>query len=289
MLELVQATVNGIMVGGVYAIVSVGLTLVFGVMDIVNFAQADFLMWGMFIAYFLAQAVGVHPVLTSVICLVVVFVIGALMQRWLVQPVLKAPVVSQIFLTVGLSFILQSTAQMLFGPNFRSVTTPYQTTVVSLGPVQVSVPYLLAFSVSALIAALLWLLLEHTDLGRAIRATAQNRTAAVLVGIHPERTYAVAFGLGTGLAAAAGAVILPYAYVFPTVGQQYGLVMFTVVVLGGMGSVPGALIGGLVVGIIHSLSAVFLPTQLQNLMVFAVFILTLMLRPAGLMGRLSTG
>ncbi len=282
---LLQAMINGILIGGVYALISVGLTLVFGVMDIVNFAQAEFLMLGMYIAYFLFQVAGIDPILSSLIVFAVVFLIGSLVQKGLIQWVLNAPMVSQIFLTVGLTMVLVSTTQLLFGATFRSVTTPYQMSALHIGNLQFSVPYLIAFGVSITIYLLLWLFLERTDLGRSMRATAQNRTAAILVGINDKRMYVLAFGLGTGLAAIAGAVILPYAYVFPTVGHQYALIMFTGVVLGGFGSVPGALLGGLLVGIIQSVSSVYLPTQLQNLVVFIVFIMTLVYRPAGLLGK----
>ncbi|WP_238121003.1 MULTISPECIES: branched-chain amino acid ABC transporter permease [unclassified Xanthobacter] len=282
--QILQAIVNGILIGGVYAVLAVGLALVFGVMEIVNFAQSEFVMLGMYIAYAVFAAVGLDPIAAVPIVFLAVFAFGAAVQRLLIQPVLRAPMVSQIFLTVGLSFVLVAGAQLLFGATFLSVVTPYQTAALTFGGLQVSVPYLLAFLASAVMAALLWAFLERTDMGRAMRATSQNRTAAQLMGINPTRIYMIAFGLGTGLAGVAGAVILPYAYVFPTVGHNYSLVMFTVVTLGGLGSVSGAVVGGLVVGVIHAVSAVFLPTQLQNVVVFAIFLATLLFRPSGLLG-----
>lgn len=283
--QVLQAIINGLLIGGVYAVVSIGLALVFGVMDIVNFAQAEFLMVGMYLSYLLLSYFGIDPIVGAPLVLVGTACLGALVQRLLIQPVLKAPMVSQIFLTVGLSVVLVSSAQLLFGANFLSAKTSYQTEAVRLGGIALSVPYLFAFAASALVTLLLWLVLERTDLGRAMRATAQNRTAAILMGIDPNRMFVLAFAIGTGLAGFAGAVILPYAYVYPTIGHQYALIMFTVVVLGGLGSVPGAIVGGLAIGIIHSTSAVFLPIQLQNLVVFIIFITTLMLRPSGLFGR----
>ncbi|MGR7997814.1 branched-chain amino acid ABC transporter permease [Xanthobacter sp. ZOL 2024] len=282
--QILQAIVNGILIGGVYAVLAVGLALVFGVMEIVNFAQSEFVMLGMYVAYAVFAAVGLDPIAAVPIVFLAVFAFGAAVQRLLIQPVLRAPMVSQIFLTVGLSFVLVAGAQLLFGATFLSVVTPYQTAALTFGGLQVSVPYLLAFLASAVMAALLWAFLERTDMGRAMRATSQNRTAAQLMGINPTRIYMIAFGLGTGLAGVAGAVILPYAYVFPTVGHNYSLVMFTVVTLGGLGSVSGAVVGGLVVGVIHAVSAVFLPTQLQNVVVFAIFLATLLFRPSGLLG-----
>jgi branched-chain amino acid transport system permease protein len=282
---LAQALLNGILIGGVYAIISVGLALVFGVMDIVNFAQADFLMVGMYVAFACKTLLGVDPILAAPLVFLAVFALGAITQRLLVRPILKAPMVNQIFLTVGLSLVLVSVSQLLFGADFRSVTTPYQLSVVRIGALKLSVPYVLAFAASAVLAGGLWLFLERTDFGRMMRATAQNRTAAVLVGIDPDRVHLVAFSLGVGLAGVAGAVILPYAYVFPTIGHNYALIMFTVVVLGGLGSIAGAAVAGVVVGVIHSASAALLPSMLQSFVVYVVFLATLMLRPAGLFKR----
>jgi len=284
-MTILQAIINGILIGGVYALISVGLTLVFGVMDIVNFAQAEFLMVGMYVAFYLYLVAGMDPILASAFVFIVVFFIGAIVQKGLIQHVLKAPMVSQIFLTVGLSMVLISIAQLLFGTTFRSVNTPYQMSALHLGRLQFSVPYLIAFGISLVMFFLLWLFLEKTDVGRSMRATTQNRMAATIVGINDTRMYVLAFGIGTALTGVAGAVILPYAYVFPTISHQYGLTMFTAVILGGFGSVPGALLGGLIVGIIQSMSSVFLATQLQNLVVFIVFITALVYRPAGLLGR----
>ncbi len=282
--QVLQALLNGLLIGGVYAVISVGLTLVFGVMDIINFAQGGFMMLGMYVAFSVTRATGIDPIAASVVAFAVVFVIGWLIQRWLIERVIHAPMISQIFLTVALSMLLVSVAELSFGSDFKSVHTSYQTAAVQLGRINLSVPYLLAFGVSMLITAGLWLLLEYTDIGRAMRATAQNRTAAQLMGLNPKFIYAMAFALGTGLAALGGAVILPYAYVYPTVGHQYALIMFTVVVISGLGSVRGAIIGGFIIGIVHSLSAVFLSSELQNAVIFVVFLGTLMIRPQGLFG-----
>lgn len=286
--QLLQTVLNGLLIGGVYAVISVGLALVFGVMDIINFAQGEFMMLGMYAAYIASRATGVDPILLSLVAFLVVFAIGWLVQRLLIERVLGAPMLSQIFLTVAISLFFVSAAELLFGANFESVHTGYQTAAVHIGRVTLSVPYLLAFGVSTVIALALWLLLTRTDLGRAMRATAQNRVAAELVGLNPRHIYAFAFGLGTGLAALGGAVILPYAYVYPTVGHQYIVIMFTVVILSGLGSILGAIVGGLLIGVINSLSAVFLPTELQNVVLFAVFLGTLAIAPAGLFGARAT-
>jgi len=283
--SLLQALANGILIGGVFAVISVGLALVFGVMDIVNFSQADFLMAGMYLAYALFVGLGIDPVLATPLVMIVMMVFGAVVQRVLIQPVLKAPMVNQIFLTIGISMVLVGGSQLIFGADFRSVKTAYQTSALSLGGLSLSLPYVYAFLVSVVLAGGLWWFLERTDLGRMMRATAQNGMAAQLVGINPRRIYMIAFAVGSGLTGAAGAVILPYAYVYPTIGHNYGLIMFTVVALGGLGSVAGAMAGGLIIGIVYSLGTALLPAVLQNGLVYAIFIGTLMLRPTGIFKR----
>ncbi|MEJ2719290.1 MAG: branched-chain amino acid ABC transporter permease [Deltaproteobacteria bacterium] len=187
--NFLQAILNGILTGGVYAVVSVGLSLVFGIVDLVNFAQPEFLMMGMFVAYFLFIATGIDPIVASPLVFVVVFLFGAFVQRFLIQRVLNAPLVAQIFLTVALAMVMVSAAQLLVGADFRSATTSYTSMAVHAGPFRFSLPQILAFCGSAVMALLLWIFLERTDVGRAIRATAQNRTAATLVGINPYRMY----------------------------------------------------------------------------------------------------
>lgn len=287
MSQLFQAIVDGLLIGGVYGVISVGLSLVFGVLGIVNFAQAEFLMIGMYVAWFAWSWLGLDPLLASVLAAAVGFILGAIVQVTLVRRVMRAPHVAQIFLTVGLLAVLENGALMLFGSTYRSVQTPYQTSALKLGPLFVSVPYLLAFTAAVVVSVGLWWVLARTWLGRAIRATAQNETAARAFGIDTTRIYAVALGIGTGLTAFGGAIILPYATASPAVGTQYVVLMFTVVVLGGLGSVMGALLGGLAVGIIQALSGLVLPIQLQNLAIFVVFIALLAFRPEGLLGKVG--
>ncbi|QCI67325.1 branched-chain amino acid ABC transporter permease [Phreatobacter stygius] len=283
-MALIQAILDGLMIGGVYAVISIGLTLVFGVMGIVNFAQAEFLMLGMFVAYYAWAWLGLDPLLAAPLAFVVVFILGAAMQRLLIRRVLKAPDVAQIFLTVGLLIVLENAALLMFGSGFRSVSTPYQTASLKIGQLFISVPYLLAFVMSVASGLALWLFMRASWFGKAMRATAQDPMAARLMGIDADRMHMLAFGLGVGLTAFGGAVILPYLTASPTVGGQFVVLMFTVVVLGGLGSVAGAVAGGLAVGIIQSVSALAFPIQLQNLVLFVVFIGVLAFRPEGLLG-----
>ncbi|MFG1425233.1 branched-chain amino acid ABC transporter permease [Roseixanthobacter glucoisosaccharinicivorans] len=283
-MAFLQAVIDGLMIGGVYAVISIGLTLVFGVMGIVNFAQAEFLTLGMFVAFFAWKYLGIDPLIGSLISFVVIFGLGVVVQMTIIQRVLNAPPVAQIFVTVGLLIVIENLALIAFGSDFRSVTTSYQTSALRLGPLFISVPYLAAFCMSLLSGLALWLFTNKTWYGRAMRATAQDPMAAHLMGINADRMRQIAFGLGVGMTAFGGAVILPYFTVHPTVGHQFVVLMFTVVVLGGLGSVAGAVVGGLVVGVIQSVSTLFFPIQLQNLVLFLVFITVLAVRPTGLIG-----
>jgi branched-chain amino acid transport system permease protein len=277
-----QALLDGVLVGGVYAVISLGLTLVFGVMGIVNFAHAQFLMIGMFAAWFAWAKLGLDPLLASPLAFAVGFVLAAVLERTMIRRVLKAPPVAQVFLTVGLLIVLENVALLLFGSGYRSVQTGYQTSAWKLGPLFASVPYLAAFALSAVSTAALWLFLRRTWYGRAMRATAQDRMAAALLGIDAERMFQLAFALGAGLTAFGGAVILPYITVSPSVGAQFVVLMFTVVVLGGLGDVGGAVVGGIAVGVVQSISGLVFPIQLQNLVLFLVFLAVLAFRPQGL-------
>ncbi|RIK96182.1 MAG: branched-chain amino acid ABC transporter permease [Proteobacteria bacterium] len=279
-MAVIQAILDGIMIGGVYAVIS----LVFGVMGIINFAQAEFLMLGMFVAYYAWAWLGLDPLIAAPLAFVVVFALGAVVHQLMIRRVLQAPVVAQIFLTVGLLIVLENAALVMFGSSFRSVTTPYQTSALQVGELFVSVPYLAAFLMSVACGVALWLFMRASWFGRAMRATAQDPMAARLMGINADAMHRLAFALGVALTAFGGAVILPYLTVSPTVGGQFVVLMFTVVVLGGLGSVAGAVVGGLAVGIIQSLSALAFPIQLQNLVLFVVFIAVLALRPEGLLG-----
>ena len=284
MLAFLQAALDGLMLGGVYAVISTGLTLVFGVMGIINFAQAEFLMLGMFVAYFAWAWLGLDPLIAAPAAFVIVGALGLAVQALLLRRVMRAPPVAQIFLTVGLLIVLQNAALLVFGSSFRSVTTPYQASALRLGPLYLSMPYLAAFVASVASGLTLWIFLQRSWFGRAMRATAQDPFAAQLMGIDTQAMHGLAFAIGVGLTAFGGAVILPYLTVYPTVGEQFVVLMFTVVVLGGLGSILGAIAGGFGVGFIQSLSGLLLPVQLQNLVLFIVFIAVLALRPEGLLG-----
>jgi branched-chain amino acid transport system permease protein len=283
--DLAQALINGLLIGGIYGLIAVGLTLVYGVMDIVNFAHAEFLMLGMFGGYLASTVFGIDPLLAAPVVGLLVFAVGALVERIIIEPIIQAPPVAQVMATVGLGLIIVNGVAVALGTDFRSVTTEYQAKAFTVVGLTIPATYLYAGLYSLVVAGGLSLFLNRTEFGKAMRATAQNRGAAELMGISPRRMYMVAFGLGVGLAALAGSVILPYTLTYPTIGQQYVLIMFTVVVLGGLGSVRGAILAGLVVGLLQSLTTLVMPTELQNLVVFTVFFIALVLIPGGVMNR----
>jgi len=284
-MAIVQAVINGVLIGGVYALITTGLTLIFGVMGVVNFAQGEFLMLGMYIAYFASVGLHIDPMVSALGAFAVLFAFGSLIEMGLVRRILNGPPISQIFLTVGISIALQNAALAAFGSDYRSVSVPYQTSSLNVGPLVIPVTYLLAFAWAAAVSLALFLFMTKTDFGRAMRAVAVNSGAATLCGVPVARVRTVAFAIGVALAGLAGAVILPYAYDFPTIGLRYVVIMFTIAVLGGLGNITGALLGSMIVGITQSLSTLFLPSALQNIVVFALFLGVLMLRPSGILGR----
>jgi branched-chain amino acid transport system permease protein len=282
---ILQGLLTGILMAGIYALVAIGLTLIFGVVRIVNFAQGEFVMLGMYATFWLWKAWGIDPYLSLLITMPLLFVFGVLVQHFLFRPILHAPDLAQIFMTVGLSVVLMNAALFFFTADFRSVKTAYAEWALRLGGVTVSVTRLFAFLGALLLAGLLTLFLTKTDVGKALRAVAQDREVSMLLGINPERMYLLAVGLGAALAGAAGGLIVPFFYVFPTVGVVFVLIAFVVVILGTLGSIEGALLAAFIVGVAESLGILFAGADLGLVVVFAILVATLILRPSGLMGQ----
>ncbi|HLH93292.1 MAG TPA: branched-chain amino acid ABC transporter permease [Xanthobacteraceae bacterium] len=281
---IAQAVVNGLLIGGIYALVSIGVSLIFGVVKIVNFAQGEFVMIGMYISYFLATYLGIDPVLSLVISMPALFVIGALLQHFLIRRVLGLGDMPQIFLTFALSLLLLNLALLLFTADNRTVMTSYTDAALHFGEIYVPVAKLIAFALAMTLSALLWVFLHTTDLGKAMRAAAQNRDVAMLMGINPDRVFAVAVGIALALAGAAGSLLVPFYPVYPTVGQVFVLLAFVAVVLGTLGNVTGALIASLMMGVAESLGIQFVGADSGLIVVFAMLLLTLAVRPSGLAG-----
>lgn len=281
----VQTVVNGLLTGGLYALVGIGLTIVFGVMRLINFAHGDLMMVSMYITFFLYQLFGLDPLVSLIICLPALFALGMLIERFLLEPVLKAPELNQLLLTAGISIVLINLTQLLFGANYVQLRTAYSDTVLHLGSITVSLAYTIAFAVAGALTVIIFLFMVRTDIGRAIRATAQDREAAMLMGIDVRRIFAIAFGIGAAAAGVAGTLLMPVYYAFPVVGVPFTLKAFVVVVLGGMGSVVGAIFAGLTLGVAESLGAVYISTAYKDAIGFIIFVLILLFRPAGLFGK----
>jgi branched-chain amino acid transport system permease protein len=290
-----QAIVTGILIGGVYGLVALGLTLVFGVLDIINFAHGALLTVGMYLSFTMFDSYGIDPYVSILIAMPALFVAGLVIHRLIIHPAREAPASNQLLLTLGLALFLENLMLVVFSATPRSVRLDYGRGLTSIGPLAidfpirvwgttVTLPKLAAFIFAVLLTVLLYLLLTRTDLGKAIRATAQDKEGARLVGINIDRINMVTFGIGTACVGAAAALVLPFLAVDPLVGNTFNITAFVIVVLGGMGSVPGALLGGLIIGLTQEMGVVFAPSSTKLLGVFVVFILVLMLRPQGLLG-----
>ena len=284
---LFQALVNGVLTGSLFGLIATGLTLVWGVMKIVNFAHGEFLMVGLYLVYFLVASAGLDPYVTLLISPVVMFVLGAVMYQAFIRPVLRAPSMNQILLTLGLSLVIQSLALAIFSADILFAPTRYGQYVFRYGVVVVDLPRVVAALVAAVAAGALYWLLQRTDLGRSIRAVAQDPDAAALMGIDVARTNLVAFGLATATLGVAASVMSPFYYVSPTVGLLLGLFAFVVVVLGGLGNIVGAVLGGLVIGLVESVGSALMPGSLARVVTFGLFVLMVLLRPQGLFGRVD--
>lgn len=280
-----QALISGILIGGAYALIGTGLTIIFGVMRIINFAHGELLMLGMYATYFLFTILHVDPFLSILVTIPLMFLFGALLQKVFINRVLSAPAQNQILLTIGLGLIMSNSVMLAFTSDYRILTTSYSSSSVNILGISVSSPLLISFVITvAITAALSWFFLK-TNTGQAIRATAQDREAATLMGINVRRMSMIAFGLGAALAGTAGALIAPTYYVFPQVGGIFTLKAFVITVLGGMGSITGAMLGGVLIGVAESIGGVYFGAGWKEVIVFVLFLLVLLLRPAGLLGK----
>jgi branched-chain amino acid transport system permease protein len=279
-----QAVVNGLLIGGIYALVSIGVSLIFGVVKIVNFAQGEFVMIGMYISFYLATVWGIDPLVSLLVSMPVLFVVGMALQHVLIRRVLGLGDMPQIFLTFALSLLLMNLALLLFTANYRTVQTPYSDLALHLGEIYIPVAKLIAFVLAMVLSGALWVFLHTTDLGKAMRAAAQNRDVAMLMGINPDRVFAVAVGVSLALAGAAGSLLMPFYPASPMAGQVFVLMAFVAVVLGTLGNITGALIASLMMGVAESLGIQFVGADSGLIVVFVMLLLTLAFRPSGLIG-----
>jgi branched-chain amino acid transport system permease protein len=277
-----QLVVFGILLGGIYGLVALGLTMIFGVMDVINFAHGAFLVVAMYTVWFVSGAAGLSPFLVIPVAVAVLFVLGVLIHRATIAPIMEAPQENQLIVTFGVFLVLVSLLEMVFTSTPRSLDLD----LGSFGVAGVFIPegqfFALLIAVVAVTAT--WLFLQRTMLGRAIRGTADNRDGAQYVGINVPRIDYLTFGIGAALAGLAGAAIPLFQQFDPFLGEQYLINAFVVVVLGGLGSFPGALLGGLVIGFVQVFGTFFLPGTFYQVVIFSIFIAILLLKPSGIMG-----
>ncbi len=284
-----QSLLSGILIGGVYALIGIGLTLIFGVMRVINFAHGDIMMIGMYLTYILFTFAGIDPFVSVLISFPLMFLFGGVLQKVFINRVLDALAQNQILLTIGLGLVMSNAMMLIFTSDYKILTTTYSSSTLKVGGgVSVSTPLLVSFLITAAITIVLYWFLMKTDTGQAIRATAQDREAAQLMGINVKRMSILAFGLGAALAGTAGALISPTYYIFPQVGSVFTLKAFVITVLGGMGSVVGATLGGILIGITESMGAVYISSGWKDVVVFVLFLLVLLFKPSGLMGKSRT-
>ena len=285
MTVLLQSILSGVLVGGLYALVGIGLTLIFGVLRVINFAQGDLLMVGMYLTYFLFKGLGIDPFVAVLIVMPALFLLGAFLQRTFVEKMSSALPQNQILLTIGLGLVLSNTAMLLFTSDYRILSTSYSSGSYKFAGLSLSQPLALSFLITAAVTGALYWFLLRTETGQAIRATAQDREAAQLMGIDVRKTSMLAFGIGSALAGVAGALVSPTYYIFPQVGAAFTLKAIVVVVLGGMGSVVGATLGGILIGTTESLAAAYLGSGVKELFVYVLFLVVLLVKPSGLLGK----
>jgi len=281
---LFASVLNGITTGAVYALIALGLTLIYGVLHIINFAHGASLMVALYGVYFLKEKLGIDPYLALPIMVPAMFALGYMLQRGVINRASHGKDENILLVTLGLSIILENLALLFFKSDTRTIETAYTLTTVNIGPAMIALPKLVAFAGALVVSAVLLAVMRYTDLGRAIRAVAKEKQGARLMGIDVDHVYAMCFGIGLACLGAAACFLLPAYYVNPLVGSGFVLVAFTIVVLGGMGSFVGALVGGLLIGVVESIGGLYLGESLGQVGIFAIFIAVLLFRPQGLYG-----
>ncbi len=284
---LAAAAINGLLLGGIYTLVASGLTLIYGVLHIINFAHGSMLMLGMFGVYYLLTLLGIDPYLSIFIMVPAMFALGYLLYKGLIGRLSSGKDENILLVTLGLSILIENLALMFFKGDSRTILVSYSDTMIEVGPAFVPLPKLISFAVAMALCAALGVFMARTDTGRAIRAVAKERVGARLVGIDVDRIFAISYGIGLATLGAAASLMMPIFYVSPSVGHVFVLVAFTVVVLGGMGSFLGAVVGGLIIGLTESFGGLFLGESMGQIGISLIFILILLLRPSGLFGAKS--
>lgn len=281
----VQTLVAGILIGGIYGLVGLGMTLIMGVMKIINLAHGQLMMIAMYITFVLFEYLHLDPYLSLLVAMPALFILGAIIQRYFLNPLLKVDSIlpeNQVLMTVGLGMVLTEIIRFIFQSDYKSVVTSYSSEFIYLGEISFNQAMVVAFLIAVILTLILFFFLLKTDIGRSVRATAQNKDAALLMGINAEWITIFTYGLGSALAAAAGSLLLPIYYLFPDIGGPFTLKAFIITILGGMGSTVGAIVGGVVLGIAESMGATYISMALKDAVGMVIFLLVLIFLPGGL-------
>jgi branched-chain amino acid transport system permease protein len=281
---VLQLALQGFLMGGVYGLIALGLSLIFGVMKVINFAHGEMMVFAMFLSITLLLWGGLDPYLSLVIVAAVMFGVGYSIQRVFVNRILELPEAMQVLVLVGLGIVFENGTLMIWGGSDISPKTSLALSSLRWGPVTVDVPRLIAFILAVVITLMVFLFLKKTRIGKSIRAAADNRYGALIIGAHIDRLYGICFGIGAACVGAAGALLVPLMPAKATMGAPYTMISFVIVILGGMGSLVGALIGGLIIGVAESLGTVFLPSSMKQVVSFTIMIVILLFKPQGLFG-----
>ncbi|PSN81938.1 hypothetical protein B9Q01_09410 [Candidatus Marsarchaeota G1 archaeon OSP_D] len=285
LLVIIQAILNGLLLGGIYGIISVGLTLIFGVMKIANFAHGELMMLAMYFTYFFVLFTSLNPLFSLVLSVPTLFVIGYGIESQLLHRVLPKGENPVILITIGLSIFLSNLAEVLWSPNYLVVPISYPNTVYKILGLVFQESYLIIFAGSIITVVSLWIFLTKTKTGIMMRATAQDPFAASLMGINPDKIFPLAFGLGASLTAVGGSLLAPLYPIFPTIGSYFVLLMFITVVVGGLGSIWGTFAGGIIISVVLSISSVFFTGDIATVILFVFFLIVLLFRPRGIFGK----
>ena len=280
-----QIIVNGILMGFIYSLVAIGLTLTWGTMGIPNFAHGDFLMLSMYLAFWAFELIGIDPLLMLPICILAIFILGVLTYKGIISRVIDGASLTALLATFGLGMFLKNLAQFLWTPNYRYINDALVSgKIIKLGNIVLGVPQIVAAVGSILLVVVIVYFMEDTRTGKAIQATALNRNTALLMGINTSKIFAITFGITGACVGAAGALMSSFFPIYPTLGSLFSTLSLVIVALGGLGSIKGALYGGLIIGLTEAIGGYFLGTQFKYLLVFLIYLIVIQVRPKGLFG-----
>lgn len=290
MIYILEDAINGVLMGSIYGLTALGLTIIFGVLKVINFAHGSLLMVGMYVAYWAVILTGLHPYLALIIVVPVMYFFGFYLQDIVIKPIFKAEKdvrepITVIIVTTGVWYILDNLTLLIFGPQYRGIQdNPLRGKMLEFGEILISVPKLWGFVTAVITATAIYWFFQKTRMGRAIRATSLDREAASLMGINQFKVYNVAFGIGTATAGIAAVTLVPFYNIFPTVGVLFDIKGFIIVVLGGLGSIGGAILGGIIIGLIESIGPQFMTATWTEAIVYGLFLVVLFVKPSGLFG-----